>query len=69
MIRLVTFDLYNTLCHATPPRHERAAIVCRELGVDCRPEDFVRPNVLAEELYTIENGRRAIHTRPREERP
>jgi HAD superfamily hydrolase (TIGR01549 family) len=67
VIRLVTFDLYNTLCHATPPRHERAAIVCRELGIDCRPDDFVRPNVLAEELYTVENGRHAIHARTRDQ--
>ncbi|HEV8638032.1 MAG TPA: HAD family hydrolase [Chloroflexota bacterium] len=67
MIRLVTFDLYQTLCHAVPDRYERLADVCRELGFASCPDDFVRPDVEAEELYTVENGRRPMHLRPPEE--
>jgi HAD superfamily hydrolase (TIGR01549 family) len=66
VIRLVTLDLYNTLCRSTPSRLERLTIVCRELGLDCQPELFVRPNVLAEDLYTVENGRSPLHLRPRD---
>ena len=67
MIRLVTFDLYQTLVYSEPSRSERVAEVCRELGYACAPDDFIRANVLAEELYTVENGRAALHTRTREE--
>jgi HAD superfamily hydrolase (TIGR01509 family) len=67
VIRLVTLDLYNTLCYSTPSRHERLAIVCRELGLECEPDHFVRPNVLAEDLYTVENGRSPLHLRSPDE--
>jgi HAD superfamily hydrolase (TIGR01549 family) len=67
VIRLVTLDLYNTLCYATPSRHERLATVCRELGLECEPDLFVRPNVLAEDLYTVENGRSPLHLRQPDE--
>lgn len=68
MIRLVTLDLYLTLCYSSPSRPERVAAVCQELGIACQPIDFVRPNVAAEELYTVENGRHALHQRTPEER-
>jgi HAD superfamily hydrolase (TIGR01549 family) len=67
VIRLVTLDLYNTLCRATPSRQERLATVCRELGLECEPDLFVRPNVLAEDLYTVENGRSPLHLRQADE--
>jgi len=67
VIRLVTFDLYQTLCYGDPSRNERLARLLRERGMACSPQDFVRPNVLAEEHYTVENGRHAIHLRPAEE--
>ncbi len=51
MIRLVTLDRYNTLCRATPSRHQRPATVGRELSLECEPDLLVRPNVLAEDLY------------------
>ena len=63
MIRLVTFDLYQTLCYAVPDRCERLAAACQELGFVCQPDDFVRPDVEAEELYTVENGRLPLHLR------
>jgi HAD superfamily hydrolase (TIGR01509 family) len=68
VIRLVTFDLYQTLCYGQPSRNERLARILGELGHQCDPECFVRPNVLAEELYTIENGRHALHVRAPDER-
>jgi HAD superfamily hydrolase (TIGR01549 family) len=68
VIRLVTFDLYQTLVYSQPSRNERLAEICRGLGHACHPDDFVRANVLAEELYTVENGRLALHTRPEAER-
>ena len=67
MIRLVTLDLYATLCYSVPSRNERLARLMCELGYPCRAEDFLRANVLAEELYTCENGRVALHTRTEDE--
>jgi putative hydrolase of the HAD superfamily len=67
VIRLVTFDLYQTLCYALPDRCERLAAACQELGLACQPDDFVRPDVDAEELYTVENGRWPMHLRPPDE--
>lgn len=67
MIRFVTFDLYATLCYGAPSRNERLARLMCEHGQACRAEDFLRPNVLAEELYTRENGRHALHLRPPDE--
>jgi FMN phosphatase YigB (HAD superfamily) len=67
LIRLVTFDLYNTLCHVVPSRPERLAAACRELGFDCRAEEFVLADVAAEEHYTLENGRLPLHTRTADE--
>jgi putative hydrolase of the HAD superfamily len=68
VIKLVTLDLYLTLCYSAPSRPERVAAVCRELGIECHPDDFLRPNVAAEELYTIENGRSPLHQRTQEDR-
>jgi HAD superfamily hydrolase (TIGR01509 family) len=67
VIRLVTLDLYATLCYSVPSRNERLARLMCELGYGCTAEDFLRPNVLAEEFYTRENGRVALHTRTQEE--
>jgi HAD superfamily hydrolase (TIGR01549 family) len=68
LIRLVTFDLYNTLCHVTPSRAQRLADACRDMGHDCGPDDFVLADVAAEEYYTVENGRWPLHTRTADER-
>src|SRR5437762_4732246 len=60
---------YTTLfrsCFSEPSRNERLAELCSEMGHVCTPDVFVRPNVLAEELYTVENGRQAIHLRSEE---
>jgi HAD superfamily hydrolase (TIGR01549 family) len=67
LIRLVTFDLYNTLCAVSPSRPERLAAACRDLGLECAPEDFELPDVAAEEHYTVENGRWPLHTRSADE--
>jgi HAD superfamily hydrolase (TIGR01549 family) len=67
VIELVTLDLYQTLCYGEPGRNERLARVLGEMGYACTADQFLRPNVLAEELYAVENGREAVHLRSPEE--
>jgi HAD superfamily hydrolase (TIGR01509 family) len=67
VIELVTLDLYQTLCYGEPGRNERLARVLGEMGQPSAAEQFVRANVLAEEMYAVENGRQAVHLRSPEE--
>lgn len=67
MIRLVTLDLYNTLCRGEPSSQDRLVEICNERGLECRPAEFLRANVAAEDFYTVENGRLAIHIRTSDE--
>ncbi|MDQ3654214.1 MAG: HAD family hydrolase [Chloroflexota bacterium] len=66
-IRLVTFDLYDTLVEADPPRWVRfaAATQAAELGGDA--DTFRTADRVAEDFYTIENGQLPIRDRSPEE--
>lgn len=68
MIRLVTLDLYDTLAGAVPTRPERFAMACRdELGIAAEPAQFRRGYVIADDFYTVENGRAPLHLRDSDE--
>lgn len=62
-IRLVTFDLYDTLVEAVPPRWERFAAAARTGGVPADVSVFLAADLVAEEFYTIENGQNPIRDR------
>ncbi|CAA9550924.1 MAG: hypothetical protein AVDCRST_MAG43-1052 [uncultured Thermomicrobiales bacterium] len=62
-VRLVTFDLYDTLVEAVPPRWERFAAAAEKGGIPADPTIFLAADLAAEEFYTIENGRNPIRDR------
>lgn len=62
-IRLVTFDLYDTLVEADPPRWVRYAKAANLAGLDADAERFRFADRIAEDYYTIENGRLPIRDR------
>jgi FMN phosphatase YigB (HAD superfamily) len=66
-IRLVTFDLYDTLVEADPPRWERFASAARKAGLDGDVDAFRRADRAAEDYFTIENGRTPIRDRSDDE--
>lgn len=67
-IRLVTFDLYDTLIELHPPRWERFHAALAKLGVEADPEAIRLADVVAEDFYTEENGGIPIRERPKAER-
>lgn len=67
-VRLVTFDLYDTLIELSPPRWVRLARACRGLGIEADPDVLRNADALAEDYYTIENGRLPIRDRDQSER-
>jgi HAD superfamily hydrolase (TIGR01549 family) len=67
-LRLVTFDLYDTLIELRPRRWERLAAALRRLGIAADPDVLRAADRVAEDYYTEENGRLPIRDRPRAER-
>jgi putative hydrolase of the HAD superfamily len=67
-IRLVTFDLYDTLIELRPRRWERLAVALDRLGIAADPDTLRAADRIAEDYYTEENGRLPIRDRPRAER-
>jgi len=66
-IELVTFDLYDTLVEANPPRWVRFAGAARAAGLDDDVDRFRVADRLAEDYFTIENGRLPIRDRTPDE--
>jgi FMN phosphatase YigB (HAD superfamily) len=62
-VDLVTFDLYDTLVEAVPPRWDRFHSALVAAGFDVAREHVIRADRDAENLYTIENGRHPIRDR------
>lgn len=62
-IELVTFDLYDTLVEADPPRWERFHRALELAGFSVTLDDVIRADRLAEDFYTRENGRVPIRDR------
>lgn len=67
-IELVTFDLYDTLVELEPKRWERLHNALQTLGVEADLEALRQADVVAEDFFTIENGRVPIRDRPAAER-
>src|SRR5215211_76322 len=67
-IDLVTFDLYDTLIELNPPRWERLASAARSQGIDADPAVLREADRVAEDYFTIENGRLPIRDREQPER-
>ena len=67
-IDLVTFDLYDTLIELNPPRWERLTAAAREHGIDADPLVLRDADRLAEDYFTVENGRLPIRDRDANER-
>ncbi|MBA3380179.1 MAG: HAD family hydrolase [Chloroflexia bacterium] len=62
-IRLVTFDLYDTLVEADPPRWVRFAAASQAAGLGGDADTFRMADRVAEDFYTIENGQLPIRDR------
>ena len=67
-IRLVTFDLYDTLIELDPPRWVRLAAACARHGLPADADALRAADIVAEDYYTEENGRHPIRDRPPAER-
>jgi len=67
-IRLVTFDLYDTLIELNPPRWERLAQALAGEGIVADPARLREADRVAEDFFTVENGARPIRDRPADER-
>ena len=62
-VDLVTFDLYDTLIELNPPRWERLAEAARKQGIAVDSATLRDADRLAEDYFTIENGRHPIRDR------
>ncbi|CAN5435360.1 HAD family phosphatase [soil metagenome] len=62
-IRLVTFDLYDTLVELAPKRWERLASVLTRLGINPDVAVLRDTDVIAEDFYTLENAKVPIRDR------
>lgn len=67
-IRLVTFDLYDTLIELAPPRWERLRVALAAEGIAAEPLVLRDADRAAEDFYTIENGGVPIRDRPADAR-
>lgn len=62
-IRLVTFDLYDTLIELDPTRWVRLAGVLTAMGIDHDPEVLMATDLIAEDYWTEINTVQAIRER------
>ena len=67
-VRLLTFDLYDTLIELNPPRWVRLARACRGLGIEADAGALRDADAVSEDFFTVENGRWPIRDRDRQER-
>ena len=67
-IRLVTFDLYDTLIEIHPTRWERMHAALDKLGVRADLEAIRIADIVAEDFYTEENAQVPIRDRPKADR-
>lgn len=67
-IRLVTFDLYDTLIELYPPRWERFQAALFKLGIRADLEAIRMADIAAEDFYTEENARQPIRDRAKADR-
>ncbi len=68
MIKVVFFDLHNTLIRYDPPREELQLAVFREHGLDTDIRTMCAALSIADAFFYQENMRSAIHRRPEHEK-
>lgn len=66
-IRVVTFDLYDTLIELDPPRWVRLQVAAEKVGLGTDLETLRAADRVAEDFYTAENGARPIRDRTGDE--
>lgn len=66
-IDLVTFDLYDTLIELHPKRWERLHAALNRLDIASDLDTLQASDLLAEDFFTLENGRIPIRDRSKEE--
>ena len=66
-VRSVFFDFYNTLCCFHPSREERQSKAWRQFGIEVPLEAIGRAYVQADHYWTLENTRRPLQHRSKEE--
>lgn len=62
-IKMVTFDLYDTLVEADPPGWVRFQTALRHLNIEVSEAESLRGYLVGQEFYTVENGRLPIRDR------
>lgn len=67
-IKMVTFDLYDTLIEADPPGWERFHQALHLSGFEIEMPDVMRAYTAGQQFFTVENGRYAIRDRSPEEK-
>ncbi len=66
-IKMVTFDLYDTLVEAEPPGWVRFQNALHKHGFEVSTEDVMRAYTAGQRFFTVENGRMPIRDRSEEE--
>ena len=67
-IKLITFDLYNTLARFWPPVEEIQVLACSRLGVKVSQTNISSGYLLADTFMAKENAIYPVRDRQREER-
>jgi HAD superfamily hydrolase (TIGR01549 family) len=67
-IRMVTFDLYDTLIEADPPGWVRFQKALQLSGFDVDMPEVMRAYTAGQQFFTLENGRQPIRERSPEQR-
>lgn len=67
-IKMVTFDLYDTLIEAEPPGWVRFQNALQMSGFEVDITEVMRAYTAGQQFFTIENGRQPIRDRTSEER-
>lgn len=67
-IKLVTFDLYDTLIELRPPRWERMTAACARHGIQADAAALKAADRIAEDYFTEENTTQPIRDRSPEDR-
>lgn len=62
-IKMVTFDLYDTLVEADPPGWDRFNIALQRVGYDIPRDEVMRAYTAGQRFFTQENGRVPIRDR------
>lgn len=67
-VKMVTFDLYDTLIEAEPPGWIRFQRALELSGFDVELPDVMRAYTAGQDFYTVENGRYPLRDRNAEEK-